>query len=326
MSDPVVDEIFWEFGRRLLGYRAEGPARSYPSRDISFRVPSARFIVGWTGNVQLENRWPEDPQIGDRAVWYSSCEWLLAKLEVAASAGCIPEVPEERVLAIVGTLTEDPRRPSGFASWRLGLAKDYVGRMATKGIEMEPASERLASIMGEYMALVDEFRTSQAGRAFLGWANRSTAAEEQRARLLAQRLKKHDDMRSSQVLEGASEFIMLVANCYARLQQMDDHVALRSACWCFHGNLFRQQRAFELACAIQSLEPNLLEFVDAQNEEDPSTVYDRAGLLEHWQEFVSQQEQLRVRWSDLTSPERWASNRTKSSWREVLGQVGVVRY
>jgi hypothetical protein len=179
--------------------------------------------------------------------------------------------------------------------------------------------------MSEYMALVDEFHASEAGRVFLGWAIRSAAPADQRARLFARRIEKEEDDRTSLVLEGASEFRMLIANCYARLRQMDNAPSLRSACWCFHGSLFQQRRAFAMVCAIQDLQPNLLDFVDADNGQDSVAVKDRAHLLEHWKEIGAQRKELEAQCVDLTSSERWASERTKSSWRDVLGQVSVPR-
>jgi hypothetical protein len=257
----------------------------------------------------------EGPRGPKAAAWLNASAQYFGMLEVLESVGFPSsfENPQMRgVLDVVRRLHVGESRPT----WRLGLVQKFFNRLADgqQRIEVEPDLER-AQAMSEYMSLVREYQTSASAREFMRWTwdLHIHHPELSSAEI---RIRAREDFS---ILEGASLAVQLVRNCFQRLTAINDH-AISSACWCFHGELFEQKHAFDIALMLRSSSQD----VSGAELNQLAIFNDEYADAEYLAEIGRLDVAAEAAWSALRDEARWTAGHHMATWNEILGYVGSV--
>lgn len=305
LTDSIIDQVLWRFVQRQ-------PRLARQTVDV--KKPFAELLD--------RDVWRDDPDS-----WRAGTVWVLAILEVFASAGCIEGRVDRRVYNLARTLSELPSRSYySTPTWRLGLVRDYLARTTDDGELAGTCSEECLYRVSELNALVDEFEASENGHAFLSWAHTPIRVDSgwqlRRAKGLVRRLVTDEqsfDSSTPLVIFGATEYLQLLDNYYACLTELSDAPELMSACWAFHGTLFEDRKAL---FAALSLNPRVGETEEAAQspEAEIETARAFAGKTHTLTEDINQLAR-NAAWEQLTHGQEWVRGRSKAQWSDILGNL-----
>jgi hypothetical protein len=295
--DPILEQVLWHAASRV------SPLLESADND--------------TDAVQAILR--SSARTGDARRWYSGLEWAFAALEVLSSAGLEIEDPDRKMSSMWGALRNFPWKGGHVApSWRLGLVRDYLARVRGFGTQKVNLGDTYAYYFGELDALVEEFEASESGIEFLEWARTPERVDEQwqrrRSTSFIERLEK--DVGSSVIAFGATDYLHLVENYTARLEELTEVPDLMSACWAFHADFFDDRRPLLAAISLhraslgeRGLPGELDKFAE---EERARSAVRRVGRL--WSGDPATEPIL----ASLSQSSLWARHRNKAQWKDVL--------
>jgi hypothetical protein len=288
-------------------------------------IPAASQL-GWR---YMRNLAKVDPALGalvgqrDRQQWdrvqegsarlTRESEWFLAMLEICAAIGLLndghPDIYQVRLAAKL--ITQSAHRGIDRPSWRAGLACDYLRRCGDSNVS-ERRNEQISGVtatVSEFLAIFDEFRASEPGRAYRSWispaAGNGASWLRQRVTALGRRVVLGHGKRGLETVEGAKRLLDLVATAHGLLMDLAPHPEAQSVCWRMQADLFVAGDApASAAIALLSSGRNYYLLRRLRNgQDDPNSEDD---LSEEIERSMLRLRESEAHWQALSNPENWS--------------------